>query len=82
MSNTATISKWGNARGIRIPKAFCEQLDLHVGDKVEISVEEKRIVIINSDDRHTLTARMREWDGKRYETAEYDWGKPVGKELW
>ncbi|MDR2108819.1 MAG: AbrB/MazE/SpoVT family DNA-binding domain-containing protein [Coriobacteriales bacterium] len=82
MGNTVTVSKWGNAQGVRLPKAFCDLLDISVGDKVQISVESKRIVIEKPDEQFTLQARMRNWDGKRYEAPEIDWGKPAGQEVW
>jgi hypothetical protein len=44
------------------------------GDHIEIAKPKAK--------RYSLQARMNEWDGKRYETTEYDWGKPVGNEVW
>jgi antitoxin MazE len=82
MVKTGTINRWGGAQGVRLPKAFCDMLDLHAGDKVEISVEANRIVIEKPDDRHSIKARMRDWDGQRHHAPEIDWGRPVGQELW
>ena len=33
----------GNSRGIRLPKAILEQLDIH--DQLELEVEDKRLVL-------------------------------------
>lgn len=80
---TATIGKWGNASAIRIPQPFCEQMGIGVGDSVKMFIDGRnRIVIEPAAEQHTLQARMAKWDGKRYETCEYDWGDPVGKEIW
>jgi antitoxin MazE len=82
MSKTAVISKWGNAQGLRIPKAFCHQLGISVGDRVSLSIEEDRLVISGANEEYTLKARMKNWNGVRNQAHEYDWGKPVGKETW
>jgi len=33
------IQKWGNSQGIRFPKTLLDELQIHVGDEVNISVE-------------------------------------------
>jgi len=42
---TAVISKWGNSQGLRFPKNIMEELDLSVGDKVELKTENNRVII-------------------------------------
>jgi len=79
---TATVGKWGNAAAIRIPQPFCEQLGIGAGDAVHMSVEGRKLIIERTGEEYTLQARMHGWDGVRYETGEYDWGAPAGKELW
>ncbi len=41
----ATIQKWGNSQGIRIPKAFLEALGMMENDLVELSRVDDHIVI-------------------------------------
>lgn len=41
----ATLTKWGNAVGFRIPQAFLKQLDLQAGDKVNVTLAKEGIVI-------------------------------------
>lgn len=40
-----TLSKWGNATGLRIPQSFLKQLGLEAGDKVNITLEKNGLVI-------------------------------------
>ena len=80
--STVTLSKWGNGQGVLIPKRFCEQLGLKTGDKVSISADRTRIIIERPEENYTLAARMRNWDGKGEPVRDYDWGKPVGREMW
>ena len=82
MTKTATVSKWGNARGIRLPEAFCQQLGISIGDEVNITVEKDKLVIANSNQAYTLKARLKAWAGEGGGEAEYEWGAPVGKEVW
>ncbi|MBE0496940.1 MAG: AbrB/MazE/SpoVT family DNA-binding domain-containing protein [Campylobacterales bacterium] len=41
----ATISKWGNSQGLRLPKDIISQLHLTVGDVVSLVVENGKVVI-------------------------------------
>ncbi|MDR1496473.1 MAG: AbrB/MazE/SpoVT family DNA-binding domain-containing protein [Clostridiales Family XIII bacterium] len=82
MAKTATVTKWGNARGIRLPESFCRQLGISAGDKVSLTIEKNRLVVAPADERYTLRARLAAWDGAGAPEPEYDWGTPVGKELW
>ena len=79
---TTTMGKWGNANALRIPQAFCDMLGVHAGDKVDITAEPGKLTIRPAEGQWTLKGRMREWDGVRFETQEYDWGEPVGNEVW
>jgi antitoxin MazE len=42
---TAVISKWGNSQGLRVPKDIMNQLHLSVGDKMNIVIENEKIVL-------------------------------------
>ncbi len=42
---TATISNWGNSQGIRLPKNIIKNLSLAIGDKVNILIENQKIII-------------------------------------
>jgi antitoxin MazE len=82
MSKTAVVSKWGNAQGIRLPKAFCSQLGISVGDKVSLSIEKNRLIVTSGDEKYAFSALIKDWDGERQREKEIDWGKPVGNEMW
>lgn len=42
---TATISNWGNSQGLRFPKDIMRELHLSIGDKVNIFVENQKIIL-------------------------------------
>lgn len=86
----ATIQKWGNSHGLRIPKALLDAVDLRENDRVELTQDNNSIQIRKvAPTRHrTLEDRLTAFYGKpideiqRIDSEEYDWGKPEGSELW
>ena len=40
-----TISKWGNSQGFRVPKDILDKLNLAVGDLVNISQKDNKLII-------------------------------------
>jgi len=83
------VVKWGNSHGIRLPKAFLNNIGIVENDPVDIKLENEKIVIekIKTKDHITLKQRLFEFYGDDFENIvepqnEYDWGKPVGKEIW
>ena len=84
-----TVVKWGNSHGIRLPKAFLKSIDIVENDPVHVTLDSKKIIIekAESKKRKTLEQRLFEFYGESFENIiepqkEYDWGKPVGKEVW
>lgn len=78
------IQKWGNSQGIRIPKYLLEHSRIKIGEEVDISVHEGRIIvepvstIRGKYDINELAGRM----PQECTLAEEDWGAPVGREEW
>lgn len=79
----ATIQKWGNSQGIRIPKAFLDALGMMENDLVELSRVDDNIVItkVKVDKELTLDDIFKDYHGES-SVEEFDWGSPVGKEVW
>lgn len=79
----ATIQKWGNSQGIRIPKVFLEALGMMENDIVELSRVDDNIVISKVKEKKELTLEdiFKDYDGKSA-AEEFDWGSPVGREVW
>lgn len=93
---TATITKWGNSKGVRIPKVFLDALGLQENDKVDVSILNDTITMKKSTNvkrkaHKTIEQRFEEFYGTDFETAVrdnpydfplIDWGEPVGDEVW
>lgn len=76
----ATVQKWGNSLGVRIPQRIAKQFDVVNGSKVEIMVTEQGIILKPVDNDPTLEELLaRITPENRHE--EIDFGGPVGREL-
>jgi antitoxin MazE len=80
-----TIQKWGNSQAVRLPKSILETLFLQENDPVEIITENDSIIIKKATRKRrakkSLEERFENYTGD-YQCEEYNWGKPMGKEVW
>ena len=79
-----TIQKWGNSYAVRLPKAILRRFKLKPGRVVRVqesrSGQELRIVPMAEDAANLSTLVSRITDKNKHDA--YDWGEPVGKEVW
>ena len=83
------VVKWGNDQGIRIPKAFLENMQIAENDLVDMVVESEKIIIKKADcvyeKKHKTTReRLQEFYGNDFEQnhspqKEFDWGEVCRK---
>ena len=81
---TTTIVKWGNSRGIRLPKYLLDMVGLSDNDNVEVLAQNDGIIIKKSESKRphkTIEELFKDFHGE-YEASEIDWGGPVGNEIW
>ena len=80
---TSTLTKWGNSQGIILPKTVCDELQLKVGDKLELEVIDGELRARPARSC-TIQALLDGYDGPEPEPVDYweGWGGPVGKEMW
>lgn len=73
------VQKWGNSLGIRIPSLYVKELNLKRGNRVEITEENGKIVIVPG--RRNLDEMLAEiTENTRHSPVET--GKSVGNEEW
>lgn len=80
---TAKISKWGNSQGLRMPKDIMDSLHLQVGDNVNITMLDGK-VILEPIKKDILNYDLNELISKiptDYKATE-DFDTIVGKEEW
>lgn len=75
------IYKSGNGQAISIKKSTLNQAGFEVGDKLEVNVKSGQLVL---EKPNTFKDKWRDFvdNGGTYEGKEYDWGTPVGREVW
>ncbi len=76
----AVISAWGNSQGIRFHKTLLNELGLKVGDKVDISVREKEMIIKPKRKKYDLDELLAKVPND-YKPTEEILGS-VGREVW
>ena len=76
------LHRWGNSVGIRLPKPMLEQLGLKEGSKVDVAIEDGRLVIEPLRRKRLTMAELLEGISPEDRPELLDWGPPVGREVW
>ena len=75
------VAKWGNSLGVRIPKAYAEEVGLCEGATVEVKVSGRKLVLSPAQPEYDLEELVAGIT-PRNRHAETDWGPRVGRETW
>ncbi len=77
------IKRWGNNLGVRLPAAVAREAHLHVDQRVRITVEEGRVIIIPVQDAPlTLEQRLARFDPQRHGGEAMMAEDALGAERW
>lgn len=76
------VKVWGNSQGIRIPKELLLDAGIALNEILNISVSDGVIMLKKAFRHKTLEERAAEYGGNLNLDGEYDWGEPVGREVW
>lgn len=78
----AQVKEWGNSQGIRLSKETLKSAGIALNEVLDVLVSDGVITLTKSFRHKTLEERAAEFDGKLMLDGEYDWGEPVGREVW
>ena len=78
----AQVKEWGNSQGIRIPKEVLKSAGISMNEVLDVTVSNGTIILAKTFRHKTLEERAAEFGGKLMLDGEYDWGEPVGREVW
>lgn len=80
---TATVQKWGNSQGIRLPKYILDAIKWKENEQLDLSIEDDKIIIekISKPERKNIKELFANFNDE-YHNADIDWGNPVGNEIW
>ena len=78
----ATLTKWGNSIGVRIPSQMASEIGFHAGSKVELRSHRNQIVIQPRYDLKEMYKPLSEITANDVgNSKEMDWGGDVGAEV-
>ena len=78
------VQKWGNSQGLRLSKDLLSDADIDVGDAVNVAVHKGTLIVTplrrvrGGHDLPELVGRI----SKKRKPEEFDWGSPLGREVW
>ncbi|MCI8381121.1 MAG: AbrB/MazE/SpoVT family DNA-binding domain-containing protein [Lachnospiraceae bacterium] len=78
----AQVKKWGNSQGIRLSKDILKSAGIATNDILDVTISNGVITLVKPFRHRTLEERAAEFNGKLMLDGEYDWGTPVGREVW
>jgi antitoxin MazE len=83
MNLTQNLQKWGNSAGVRLPKKVIKEAQLKLDEPLEITIKGRSVILTPVTKKKEITLEsMLEGVTPEDVGGEYDWGPPIGKELW
>ncbi len=76
------MKEWGNSPGIKLSKEILKSAGISLNDFLDVTISDGVITLAKSFHHKTLEERATEFDGNLILDSEYDWGEPVGSEVW
>ena len=76
------VKEWGNSQGIRLPKEILQDAGIALNEVLDVVVSNGTITLEKTWKHKTLEERAAEYGGELNLDGEYDWGEPVGREVW
>ena len=78
----AQVKECGNSQGFILSKEVLRSAEMTLNEFLDVTVSDGVITLEKSFRHKTLEERAAEFDGKLMLDGEYDWGEPVGREVW
>jgi antitoxin MazE len=76
------VKEWGDSQGVRIPGEILEDAGISMNEMLNIAVINGAIILSKTFRHKTLEERTAEFGEGLDLDGEYDWGEPVGREVW
>lgn len=78
---TLTVRKWGNSLAVRLPRSYTEAHDIHDGSTLRYQESRSRLILNPNEESLTLKDLVDRITPENLPDP-FDWGPPVGKEVW
>ena len=76
-----TIKKWGNSQGIIIPKKILKDLNLSVGEAIDLEVFNNQIILKKKHEINTIYDLFQNYDGGYFKADLVDFKEDMGREV-
>ena len=76
-----SVNRWGNSKGIRLPKAVTEALDIEENDSLNIEIKDGAVVLSKQKKEITIEEMFKDYKGGSFQ-AEIQEFEPEGNEKW
>lgn len=76
------VKRWGNSASVRIPAAVLNASALKLDQPVEVIAESGAVIIKAVTDHIPTLDEMLDSLTPQNMKDDFDWGPPVGKEIW
>ncbi len=76
------VKEWGNSQGVRLSKEILKSAGVALNEVLDVTVSNGVITLVKPFRHKTLEERAAEYGGDLRLDGEYDWGEPVGREVW
>lgn len=78
----AEVKEWGNSQGVRLSKEILQIANIGLNESLDVTASDGIITLTKAFRHKTLEERAAEYGGNLNLDGEYDWGEPVGREVW
>ncbi|BCM25599.1 AbrB/MazE/SpoVT family DNA-binding domain-containing protein [Methyloradius palustris] len=75
------LKKWGNSAAVRLPKKFLEELNLKIGDSIDLKINDASVPHPESKPKYKLAYLLSESADGLPVIEEWETMPPVGKEI-
>lgn len=76
------VKAWGNSQGVRLSKDILQAANISINEILDVQVSDGVITLVKTCRHKTLEERAAEYGGKLNLDGEFNWGEPVGREIW
>lgn len=76
-----SVNKWGNSKGIRLPKTVTESLDIDENDSLNLEIKNNSIILSKPKREITIEELFKDYKGGSFQ-ADIQEFEPMGDEKW
>lgn len=76
-----SVNKWGNSKGVRLPKSVTESLGIDYNDSLKIEIKDNAIILRKPKNETTIEELFKNYKGGSFQSEIQEF-EPIGNEKW